>query len=252
MLHHILLFEKESISGSTLKIIALVCMLFDHVGAALMEPYVISDGASDEFLIVYTVFRFLIGRAAFPIFCFLLVEGFCHTSNVGRYAIRLAAFAVLSEIPFNLALIGPALELSHQNVYFTLLLGVLAMAGYQEVEKRIANDKEQIGWKLIIMGFTMLTADLARTDYGSVGILTISVLYFLKAKREKQLLGGAASIAAGSLVIQGNIGELTAPIGFAICRMYNGKRGLSLKYLFYIFYPAHLLLLNLVKEGIIT
>ncbi|MER1991151.1 MAG: TraX family protein, partial [Aerococcus urinaeequi] len=99
--------KQGGLSGSTLKWIAMVTMIIDHMGAAILLP-LLNSGQLETFdyslaYTAYTSFR-LIGRIAFPIFCFLLVEGFFYTSNKQKYAIRLGIFALISEIPFNLAI----------------------------------------------------------------------------------------------------------------------------------------------------
>lgn len=78
-----------------------------------------------------------IGRVAFPIFCFLLVEGFLHTKNVWKYAGRLALFALVSEIPFDLAFQGEWLFMGYQNIFFTLLVGLLVMIAFQTAEEKL-------------------------------------------------------------------------------------------------------------------
>ena len=110
--------QRIGINGFTLKWIAIVSMLIDHMGAILFPQYI-------EMRIV--------GRLAFPIYCFLLAEGAVHTSNIRRYEIRLLAFACLSDIPFDLAFFG-GVTLEHQNVFFTLLLGVLVIEQFQKHE----------------------------------------------------------------------------------------------------------------------
>ncbi len=141
----------KGITGSTLKIIAIVTMFIDHVGAALFEhyqykflanfgadyckaaisakiPWLWADWMGNE-AVVQSIDMILraIGRIAFPIFCFLLVEGFLHTRNVKKYLIRLLIFAFVSDVPFDLAFFGE-IGLNHQNVFFTLFFGVFALA----------------------------------------------------------------------------------------------------------------------------
>ena len=124
--------KKKGISGSTLKMIAIVTMLIDHIGAAVLARLLMVNGlgeldqtntdaimqwlsANGALYWMYTVMR-MIGRVAFPIFCFLLVEGFLHTHDVKKYAMRLGLFALLSEIPFDLAFSSKILEFNYQNV----------------------------------------------------------------------------------------------------------------------------------------
>lgn len=243
--------DRFAISGSALKIIALICMLTDHVGAVILEPYILANEVSSGFLFTaYVIMRFLVGRAAFPIYCFLLVEGFLHTSNASKYAGRLFAFAIISEIPFDLASGNEILTFGHQNVYFTLFLGLVALSGYKRIEGRYSTENgqgERYGWYLIVMGFTMLIADIGHVDYGSVGILTISALYFFRGKRKRQFVAGSLAITAGDMILHGSFLELTAPFGLALTQMYNGQRGISMKYVFYLFYPLHLLILYMTR-----
>ena len=126
--------KKKGISGSTLKMIAIVTMLIDHIGAAVLARLLMVNGlgeldqtnadaimqwlsANGALYWTYTIMR-MIGRVAFPIFCFLLVEGFLHTHDVKKYAMRLGLFALLSEIPFDLAFSSKILEFNYQNVFF--------------------------------------------------------------------------------------------------------------------------------------
>lgn len=124
---------KKGIPGSTLKLIAITVMLIDHIAAVVMDHYIMNhfnNGIYDY----YNVYRVdmimrLIGRLGFPIFCFLLVEGFTHTHSKWKYARNLAIFALISEIPFNLAIDARLISLDYQNVFFTLLLGLLGLIG---------------------------------------------------------------------------------------------------------------------------
>ena len=122
------------ISGSTLKLIAILSMLIDHAGATIIRTLwqspVISSSVSQSRLWseIYKISR-SVGRIAFPIFCFMIVEGFLHKRNVWRYARRLFLFSLISEIPFDLALKGSWYFPEKQNVYFTLLIGLLVLIG---------------------------------------------------------------------------------------------------------------------------
>lgn len=225
------------LSGNGLKMIAIVTMLIDHIGASLIEVsilnlkripfYWISDSPEKMFLWeMDRVFR-LIGRVAFPIFCFLLVEGFLHTKDVKKYAVRLFAFALISEIPFDLALFGEWFALQYQNVYFTLLLGLLAMVGIQKAGTNLWKSAASV---IVCCG----AAFLLKSDYDVFGVFLIVLLYVLRNRPVHRTVFGC--IAVGW--------EITAPLAFIPINMYNGTRGKwNLKYLFYAFYPLHLLLL---------
>ena len=129
---------KVGLTGNTLKLIAIFTMLIDHIGAAVIEAGILSSNDMARMMAILETERGmqwyladivlrLIGRLAFPIFCFLLVEGFTHTGNEAKYARNLLLFALISEIPFDLAFFGRLFFPGAQNVYFTLFLGVEMM-----------------------------------------------------------------------------------------------------------------------------
>ncbi len=233
----------RGISGSTLKLIAIITMFIDHSGATviravLRHPAVTSDPGLQAFWQqIYNVSRD-IGRIAFPIFCFLLVEGFLHTKNVRKYACRLFLFALISEIPFDIALKTGWYDPGKQNVYFTLLIGLLVLIGIRWIT---ANDSRNLFLAVIPIAIGMYVALKIDTDYNYKGVFLISILYLMRYSRLYQCIGGAAAISW----------ELPAPLGFIPVYLYNGKRGLRLKYVFYWFYPAHLMLLYLLKTYVI-
>lgn len=256
--------RKTGLSGGAIKLIAIACMTIDHVGAVVLERMLVARGLTQAatqadvaaFLARYGTLYWadfalrLVGRVAFPLFCFLLVEGFFHTHSVKRYALRLAAFALLSEIPFDLANSGPILGETkwwmpeYQNAFFTLLIGLLTIWAMDTLAKRGAwptwgRALAQLGAGVLGMGAAVLLC----TDYDFTGVLTIALFYLLRRKR---VLAGAAGCAA--LLTKG-IMEATAFAAIIPIALYNGRRGLRLKYFFYAFYPAHLLLLWLVCVG---
>ena len=147
--------KYSRINGSTLKLIALISMLTDHT-AAVVFPYLmikyevytidfsmdyasmaLSQGGAGWLYILYQIMRRGIGRLAFPIYCFLLIEGFERTHSRAKYAFRLFLFALISEVPFDLAFHGQRVYLYYQNVFFTLLLGLLMMWAMKELEERV-------------------------------------------------------------------------------------------------------------------
>ncbi len=224
------------ISGSTLKLIAILSMLIDHTAATVIRSLLLTaqDPLWQQRLrLVYSVSRD-IGRLAFPIFCFLLVEGFLHTRNPRKYAGRLFLFALISEIPFDLALQSGWWDPGKQNVYFTLLIGLLVLMGLS-----FFREKPWLFLPLTAAG--MAFAWWIDCDYNYKGVFLIVVLYVLRHTRLYQCVGGAAAVAW----------ELPAPLGFLPVYFYNGKRGLSMKYFFYWFYPAHLLILFFLSECVL-
>ncbi len=224
------------ISASTLKLFAVFSMLVDHTGATVIytlcsSPAVRADARLYNTLVrLYSMMR-AFGRLAFPIYCFFIVEGFLHTRSAAKYAERLFIFALISEIPFDFALKRNWFYPSKQNVYFTLLFGLLAIWGFAACE-----GTETI--QLLVMVAAMQIATLMNTDYGMRGVFLIEILYILRHSKLYQCIGGAAVISW----------ERWAPLSFIPLYFYNGKRGLRLKYFFYAFYPVHLLILGILKR----
>lgn len=203
------------LSGFQLKCIAILSMALDHTGAVLFPQEIWLRCA---------------GRLAFPIFCFLIVEGFVHTHDVYRYMARLGGFALISEIPYDLAFRGVCLEFAYQNVFFTLLIGIAMM--------KLLSVTRLWPEKAAILILAMWLAVVLRTDYNFSGILLIFILYVF---REQKCL----EVAAGGLWNFLYTGTIQRYGVFSAVPMllYNGKPGRRMKYFFYIFYPAHLLIL---------
>ena len=246
--------KSRGISGSTLKLIAVVTMLIDHVGAVVVWRMILFNADTngmegmipyDRLTQIYMIMRY-IGRIAFPIYCFLLVEGFQKTRNKTKYALRLGVFALVSEIPFDLALSSRVLEFDYQNVFFTLFIGLLTMIVMEEAQSRLesaAGSKTggtlmiaQSLLKLVILAAGALLAEALHTDYGAMGVICILVLYLFRGNKAAQITAGCCAF----------LWERTAPLAFIPIGFYNGKRGLKLKYFFYLFYPLHLLILYLL------
>ncbi len=237
--------NKKGISSGGLKLIAIITMLIDHIGAAVFEMALIPQsytGGITSAYILYTNIDLalrLIGRIAFPIFCFLIVEGFYHTRSVKRYALRLAVFALLSEIPFDLAFHHQVFYWGYQSVYITLLIGLLVITGMSYCRgKKI--------WQILIPAAGIALAFLLRTDYYGFGVLLIVFFYAFREMKIARILSCALNfIALGGL-------EPAALISFIPIHFYNGKKGPAInKYVFYAFYPVHLLILYLIASYIL-
>ncbi|MEG0910380.1 MAG: TraX family protein [Ruthenibacterium sp.] len=245
----------KGISGSTLKLIAVCSMLVDHIGGAVLLRVLIQRGAMETvgeqafqaFLEinsgVYYTYQILraVGRMAFPIFCFLLVQGFLHTHNLKKYLGRLFLFALISEVPFDLAFSGNFFYWYNQNVCFTLFLGVLTLAGIRMVEEK---KKWHIAWRilceLLCVGLGAGAATLLCTEYDLFGILVIVAFYFL---RGNTILSVGTSCMV--LCVQGRM-AVPSFASLLPIYLYNGKRGSNIKWSFYLFYPIHILLLYLL------
>ena len=213
-------------------------MLLDHIGASCIEGRFSGSAAASSALATLDLTLRLIGRLAFPIFCFLLVEGFLHTHDVHRYIKRLLLFGLVSELPFDLAFYQTPFYWEHQNVYWTLALGVLAMAGLKHFETESGTPTFK---GVLCMAGCALLAELARTDYGAIGVALIAALYLTRSSRKQQCLIGSCMM----------LFELTAPLAFVPVWHYNGSRGhctRAMQWAFYVFYPAHLALLAVLTN----
>ena len=213
--------EKKSfgfIDNFTLKMIAIICMLIDHMG------FVLFDNA---------YWMRAIGRIAFPIFCFLIVEGFHHTKSPMHYLLRLCIFALISEVPFDLAFWHAPFVWTHQNVFFTLALGLASLFCLEEMNtKRIY---------VIPLVAIWAAAYFIHCDYGLGGVLLIGMFYLTE-----EMPWFRALLAALILYLFYNVVELYGLIALIPITFYNGKRGPKTKMFFYWFYPVHLLILFLI------
>lgn len=224
-------------TSSTLKIIACLTMLVDHIGATLFPGEII--------------FR-IIGRIAFPIFAFLIVEGYFRTKNVKKYLLRLSLFALVSEIPFDLAFNGSMLEFHSQNVFFTLAITLLAIIIYDKLKE--SNKVLGIICVVLLSFFNQMIG----ADYGMFGIGIIFVFYLYRTQKVRLfvalLIIDVVMCSLYTLMIQEvnpwSFIQIFELIALLFIFKFNEKKGLSLRYLFYIFYPGHLLLLHWISTMI--
>ena len=226
---------SDGLSSHTLKIIAIMTMLIDHIAAVLME------GETGYWLLRE------IGRISFPIFCFLAAEGIAWTSNIFKYALRLGAFALISEVFYDLAFHSTIWDPMHQNVFFTLLLGVVAGGMLREIGQRICQKK--CSWFFALCGMLavlccLIFAEWLHTDYGMRGVGLI--LFFYLARRTGVWRYVIVTLCM-CFLWWGKI-QMYAVLALPILFLYNGKKGQRMpKYAFYAFYPLHLFILWGIK-----
>ena len=229
-------------SGSSLKVLAMLIMLIDHSASHLlrhyppaMEPLFTFNG------IGYSLYRILrdVGRIAFPIFCFLLVEGFLNTRDRRKYGLNLFIFACISEIPWNLIQNSTIWYREKQNVFFTLFLGYLAFCA-------IEHFKENQFMQLVCMAALFAAAWNMKADYGWKGYTFLLVMYWLHDHSAAQMMVGGAVLSY----------EWKASFAFLPINMYNGKRGFirgkCMKYFFYAFYPLHITIIVILRKLIFS
>ena len=203
----------------SLKLLALATMTADHIGAIFFPQ---------------ELWIRVIGRMSFPIYCFLLGEGLLHTRSFWRYAGRLGVFCVLSEVPYDLAFSRMYWQPARQNVFFTLLLGLLG-AGLL-----LKKGKEKPFVCCVGAALCAAAAEWIHSDYGAMGVCFIICFALIRNRPAScaafTFLNTADSFLSGSV-------QIYAPIAAVPILLYTGKKGKSFpKYLFYAFYPIHLLL----------
>ncbi|MCR5000379.1 MAG: conjugal transfer protein TraX, partial [Lachnospiraceae bacterium] len=175
-----------------------------------------------------------IGRLAFPIFCFLLTEGFFHTKSRPKYLLRLMVMALASEHAFNLLVSGTNLDPYDQNVFLTLAISLITIMLIDKVKDRFTGKPDIVSvLTIVITGLGCLLAYKLNTDYDYKGVLAVTIMYLLHGSRILTCLGTALAFTWEPWAI-----TAAGPI-----LLYNGKRGLSIKYFFYIFYPLHIYLI---------
>lgn len=235
--------KRFEITSFLLHILAMAFMLCDHLWATIVP--------GNEWLTC-------IGRIAFPIFAFMIVEGYFHTRNLKNYVLRLLVFAILSEIPFNLMSGGSMFNPLHQNVLWTFLIGL----GLIHLIERAKHKRAIWMWLVTVIGVLMglLVALFSMVDYGCYGILMMLVFYLFRGRRWWCFAGQLICLWYINIEMMGG---MVYPIellgrewiihqqGFALLALipiwlYHGKQGLynkTLKYTYYAFYPVHLLIL---------
>lgn len=243
------LFTGFQVTGNVLKLIAMVTMLLDHVALGPLTNWILENRPSmsaDTYGFYYVFYKILrgIGRMAFPIYCYLLVEGVAHTSNIRKYAFRVLTVALLAEIPFDYLFYGKLFYWYHNNVLWGLLLGLICLHLYSLVEKY----ESSFALKMVIMCVGMAIAHFTFLDYGEAGICCICLMSILNGEdfrtRSIAFMAGVGALAYFSSTVELFAMAMVIPIS-----LYRGSRGRDSRFirnLFYLFYPLHLCLLILV------
>lgn len=212
-----------------IKIIACVTMFLDHI-----------KYANPEFVNYVTVYM---GRIAFPLFAFMITEGYVHTKDLNKYRKRIFLFAIISQIPFVLfrTLTGDWLAL---NILFGFSLGLIAISLYDKMENKYLA--------LFIGVFIILIAEPLCIEYGWYAVAMVMVLYIFKKNKIWMSLMYIGIVllyffTKGLLNSSGLDFIICTLISLPIILMYNGKKGIELKWFFYWFYPVHLIIVYLIS-----
>lgn len=200
-------------------------MVIDHIGYIFFPDVLI--------------FR-LIGRMAFIMYAFMLVEGFFNTRYFDKYFIKVFLWAILSELPFDLAMHNSWFYLKEQNIFFSLLLGMIGMF--------FLNKYKSVLFQGLISIIVLLLAILLRVDYSWYGVGLILLFYFLKQNKYLKIIAAEGlSIYASFFLIWV---QFFAFLGLIPIAMYNGKKGKKIGNIYYSFYALHLGLFYLIKINI--
>lgn len=219
-------------SSFALKLVACITMLVDHLGLALFDNNRLMR---------------IIGRIAMPIFAFQVGIGFKYTHSKPKYILRMLLCGIISEIPFLLllssanfipALIPENISYFSLNICFTFTIALLSLFF-------IEKGKETPVFYIVSI-FVALLSIVIPMDYGIFAVLIVILSYFCKDKKWL-MVPGMVAIAVAYLLIRNSTLQMYMLLALPFILFYNGQKGKSLKYYFYVFYPLHMLLIALIK-----
>ncbi|MDO4197952.1 MAG: TraX family protein [Erysipelotrichaceae bacterium] len=240
---------NKGISSFILHIIAMLCMFLDHLwGTLLPDRYILT----------------CIGRLAFPIFAFLIVEGYFHTSDIKKYLLRLFVTAVISEIPFNLMVSGSIFYPYHQNVLWGFILAILLMCLLDKLKEKLHKRLMDLLYVVFFFGGILIGAFLLY-DYNIIAIPTVLTFYFFHERKWWSLLCTIIMLYYLNVYLLGGYYYPINIFGFYFeldeqslallslipIYLYKGEQGYHSKwftYFSYLFYPVHMLILYLLMH----
>lgn len=246
----------ERMTSFVLKLIACIAMLIDHVTSVFVKPSMLIweldlSWATPEMItdsILWTV-GIGIGRIAFPIFAFLIVEGLVHTRDKKKYALRLLLAALASEIPFNLLGHGEFFYPGKQNVLWTLLLGFIAISVIDSVKEKFPGDYFKYNtFSCLAILVCGAAAMLLMSDYSIYGVMLVVALYMLRGRK---VLSSLMLLLLTWLLYKHVPIQFGAMLSVPFLILYNGKKGMDDKYCLYAFYPVHMLILGLLVRFVL-
>ena len=221
---------NKRITTDILKITAMVSMLTDHVAVAF-AGFGMPAG-------IYWMMR-CIGRLAFPIYVYFLVQGYIYTHSVGKYAIKLGLLAVISEIPYDMTVYGCFFDFRHNNVLFTLVLALLVLWATDSLYKK---NRWLVPVAAVIVIWTAALSHILGLDYSYRCILLALIFYY--ARQYEVIMYTAAAIISA---ISGSLASLVTPLALVPVYFHDGKKGHIPKADMWSFYPAHLLIIGMIR-----
>ena len=224
-------------SASTLKIIALITMIIDHIGGALFPQF---------------LFLRVIGRIAFPIYAFFIAQGCIYTKDYKKYLSRLFIFALVSEIPYDLCFNTypnyiKINFLNQTNTIYTLFLGAFLIFVFIKLEDINISYFKKLFIKIISCIFILFISIILQTDYSAWGIILILTFYLFRNDKMAMLLIPLLLIIYKYVNYFNFSLFLFNILPLGLLYFYNNKKGINLKWLFYIGYPLHLLIIGLIR-----
>lgn len=231
-----------------LRIIAIIAMFMDHAYKIV--------GIGGEFMTA-------VGRLAFPIFAFQIAEGYVHTKDFKNYLKKLLFFAIISEIPFNLAApLGGIFDPFHQNVLWTFLIGLIILRIVDSIKNNTKNNILMVIQIALVCIIGYFVGDITAVDYSGAGVLMVVLFYLTRNCKYKYVMQLSGSIVLNSLLMGESIilntfglgilvpTQLLALISLIPIWLYKGKQGYHSKNwsrFCYWFYPVHMVVLILVN-----
>ena len=245
---NVLPIKNIKLSCNVLKTIACFFMFIDHIGYGVIHRYMIThsmDILPESYKTMNTAYEICrgVGRLAFPIFCFFLVEGFLRTRSRIKYALRLLILAVISEIPFDIGLYGKIFNWEHQNIIITFFIALLML----QTIKLISDNRLSLSDPVVYLSYICAViafsdaAYLLKSDYSWKCMLLVAVLYFAREAGTFRLLAGAVATCW----------EKYASASFIFLYFYDPEKRPRFKYAFYLFYPLNFVLVYILARLII-
>ena len=246
--------RRSGLSGQALKIWGMLFLLLGIIGRSIFQKELLGVGqvsgqellelmgASDQAMIYATVALILqaVTTCAIPVFAFLLVEGFQHTASFKRYVLKMAAMAVVSEIPYNFAMSGKAIDLDSRNPVFGLVIGLVILYLYNYFSEKTMQHRVI---KAIVVIAAILWASMLRVDSGECLIVILSVLWAFRKRPLYRNIAGTTAAVVCTLI---SPFYMAAAMGFLVVHFYNGEKGEGKWLVNYLAYPVLLLVVGLV------
>lgn len=211
-----------------LKIVGIISMLIDHIGFVFWDKSILR----------------IIGRIAFPIFAFQSVIGYEHTNNKKKHLLKIFLFGVISQPSYYL-MNDAVNQFAKLNIMFTILLGLASISAFNKFKKKFDG--------FLAVSFVCFLGIILRVDYGWFGILLIFFFYYFKNNKRKMVLAICLLFTLRYILNIVYIDTiyylkvlLSSCLSLILICLYNKKEGIKTKYLFYVFYPLHMLVIYLI------